>query len=174
MSQYGLLYLVPWIIWLVLFPGLPISFQAERIDSIPSYCIFFSLLLLFPGLFNIAYCLWARYCFVLFTILVRYFGFPTRYRSYQRRRLHLRFGIFMVPLTFCCCIARGAAKNIVFFSIMSSVFFLFIEIGVGILAAAIVVAIVSRSVRNNACCLEVWCCLEAFSPYIFSSVPVKF
>lgn len=153
MSQYGLLYLVPWITWLVLFPGLPISFQAGVVLTtlllvVYFYCFTIVVSRLIQNRLIFVFTVLASY---YFTILIRYFGFPDPVSLVSTPAFTpLRFGMFMIPFTFLLLYCRRFDQKYLncFFVVSALGFFYSFEIGTGILIAALVVAIIHGSARN--------------------------
>lgn len=154
MSQYGLLYLAPWVLWLVLLPSLPITFQMGSVIT----CLL--LIGYFSFLFRVGRTLYSNrivYLAVMvaayyFTILVRYYRFPDPYSLVSAPAFTpLRFGIFILPLYFLAKWSReqGKSQYIWFLHVSAILFFYSFEAGIGVLLCAVFISFIHALESKN-------------------------
>lgn len=146
MSQYGLLYLAPWIVWLAAFPQVPVSFQVGTFVTMLLLCAYF-----FAFIHITSILLPRRALFILtvtasyyFTILVRYTSFSDMVSVVSTPAFTpLRFGIFIIPLWFLVRLAQtGKSAYIYYFIVCTSVLFFYsFEIGTGLVASAFLIVL---------------------------------
>lgn len=145
MSQYGLLYLAPWMVWLSLFPQAPVSFPVGTFVSAILLFLYFCLLVsvisrLVPRRLFIILTVVASY---YFTILIRYTGLSDMVSLVSTPAFTpLRFGIFIIPLWFLIRMRETVNIRFLYYFIVSSfvLFFYSFEIGAGLIAVALVIA----------------------------------
>lgn len=139
-SQYGLGYLVPWILWLSLLGHVPITYQAGAVASaiflIGYYYLFVRVMMrLVPNRFVFVGTVLAGY---YFSLLVVSYGFLEKISDVLTPAFTpLRFGVFLFPLAILMrYVKNGTSRDLRWFFAVSSVCFFFsFEIGIGILLA---------------------------------------
>lgn len=140
MSQYGLLYLAPWIFWLAIFPNAPVSFP------VGTFVTMLLLFFYFIVYFKVAHTLIRRrLLFVVtvvasyyYTILVRYTPVSDMISLVSTPAFTpLRFGIFIIPLWFLIQLNKTGNRLYMKYFIISSaiLFFYSFEIGMGLVAS---------------------------------------
>ena len=142
MSQYGIIYLFPWVVWLTLFPELPITYGTGTIvTTIVVFCYALFLIRLLSRLFS------SRLLFLLTTIsglyfplFIRYWGFPDQASLLSMPAFTpLRFGMFIFPMWFLIkFIQTTQERYFKLFLIVSSFFFFYsFEAGIGMTVTAL-------------------------------------
>ena len=153
MSQYGLLYLAPWMIWLSLFPHAPVSFPVGTFVSVVL------LFLYFLALIRVTRALIGRrLLFVItviasyyFTILVRFTKFSDMVSVVSTPAFTpLRFGMFIFPLWFLLRMHQTGNRRYMKYFIVCSVilFFYSFEIGSVLVVAALFIVLLSVSTQK--------------------------
>lgn len=164
-SQYGLLYLAPWIGWFLIAPRAPVSFHVGVVVSAVLLGIYF---IIYMGV--VSALIRRRFFFVVtaiasfyFTILVRYTRLSDMVSVVSTPAFTpLRFGMFIIPLWFLVRFCKtGNIRQMTYFVIASAILFFFsFEIGVGLVAAAIATVAIFTLLRihprNFLLSLTVW------------------
>lgn len=154
MSQYGLLYLAPWVLWLWIFPNLPISYLAGTVLSTMLLCVYyFFLVRVGSRLYK------HRFVFVLtmiasfyFTILIRYYGFPDPVSLVASPSFTpLRFGFFIVPMWFLLLYIRNSERRYFSYFLIASglCFYYSFEIGATIVAGGALIAAIDAASKKG-------------------------
>jgi len=147
MSQYGLLYLVPWITWIIAFPQAPVSFGVGVIITtllLMAYYLFFLITVARLMKYRLVFVLTAFASFY-YTLLIRWYGFPDPVSLVSTPAFTpLRFGVFIFPLWSLISYCKDHKRtHMIWFLITSAIgFFYSFDIGVGLIGAGIGVAIV--------------------------------
>lgn len=146
MSQYGLLYLAPWMVWFILLPNVPVSFEVGTVITAVLLCLYFLLFIRITRTLATR-----RLLFVLtvvasyyFTVLVRYSNISDMVSVVSTPAFTpLRFGLFIIPLWFLLRLTQtGDAKFIRNFLIASAILFFYsFEIGVGMSVSALCIVL---------------------------------
>ena len=160
-SQYGFGYIFPWVLWILAFPSMPLSYETGLISTAIFLIMYFGVLAIVLGKIMrrsvvAATTLAATY---FYTILIRFEGFPgykvalVSHPSFTP----LRFGIFLLPLVFLVLYIRRKQER--YFSLflltgVLGILFSF-EIGIGLVAAALAIGI-ARIVQGKNKSYTVW------------------
>jgi hypothetical protein len=150
MSQYGLLYLFPWLIWLLVFPNLSSPYVGATVVTALMLIGYFglymgTLLRIFQR--SSIFFLTVMATFYI-TILVRDWGFADPVSLVSAPAFTpLRFGICILPLWFLISYWKtGTRSSLMVFALMSSgLFFYSFEMGVGLFAAAVSVVVIAQA-----------------------------
>ncbi len=154
LSQYGALYLIPWIMWLMLFPSVPVSAVVGTMVTIILLVGYFTLLLSVLG--RLIRNVWVFALTVLaicyYTLLIHFWGFADAISLVSMPAFTpLRFGIYIIPLVPLAAYAKSR-RSIYFllFLVMSVILFFYsIEIGISLLCAGIGTAYIHALTRRN-------------------------
>ena len=145
MSQYGFLYVAPWVFWLLLFPHAPISYLTGTVYSTILLSMYYcGLALVGARLYkNRVILVLTMLAGFYFTMLIRYYNFPDPVPLVASPAFTpLRFGMFILPMACLLSYTRGGGRKYFsyFLAVSGFLFFYSFEIGTSIVAAAIAIA----------------------------------